>query len=136
MLTNGSTAIDLALGASVPDTDSLVPETAWPARTDPARWNNQYAPPASDAISTPTTPTIKPVRREWLVITESATRPSALTPVRTMPPGVASNAHASTSATGNPIRMSTTTSCSIQFGNANTGNTCVATWISNQPITA
>ncbi len=56
--------------------------------------------------------------------------------VRFKPSGVSSNAHAITSAIGNPITIASTTRRTAQFGISKNGKTCVATCTSSHPTIA
>src|SRR5262249_60431268 len=61
---------------------------------------------------------------------------ASATSVRLIPSGVASNAHAITSAIGNPIAISTITRRTTQFGISRNGKIWVAICAINQPTTA
>src|SRR6516225_6284063 len=56
--------------------------------------------------------------------------------VRFNPSGVSSNAHAITSAIGNPIATATITNLTTQLGISRNGKTCVAICIDSQPTIA
>ena len=90
------------------------------------RKRKSVTPAATAATMTIRAVNLRPVLRAIL---------RSMSPSSLIARGVISNAHEQTTAMGRPTIASRTASLTTQFGMLKKGKTCVATWMSNQPVT-